>query len=447
MGKDVTLNELDFIIKSHLSSDKLKNMIKGEKYYKGEHDILGRKKYGIGKKGEKVELIHVANNKIVDNKYAAILNQKINYLLSKTPTISSKNSEYAEIVTKILGKKFLKILFGLGRDAYNYGISWLYVYYDNGVLSFKKFDATEIIPIWEDKEHTRLDKCIRLFTKKKFIKNKYVDEINVELYTKNGIEYFIWQDRLIPKNEKVSYFKLGDQAFNWDMLPIIPFKANDFELTLLSKCKSIQDAINELTSDAKNDMEDNGRNSILVIKGYTSKEPGTLRHNINQYGYIGVNNDGGVEELNIEVNAQNYEIVLRLMKLVMFENANGVDSKSEILGSNPNQMNIQSMYSSIDLDANELEREFQTSLDMLLWFINQHLLFFENKDFTNEDIDIIFNRDILINESQAIEDCLKSLGILSKETVISQHPWVGNVKVELLKIEKENQAEYIIEEL
>ena len=34
-------------------------------------------------------------------------------------------------------------------------------------------------------------------------------------------------------------------------------------------------------------------------------------------------------------------------------------------------MNIQSMYSDIDLDANGMETEFQAAFEELLWFINQ----------------------------------------------------------------------------
>ncbi|WP_231099905.1 phage portal protein, partial [Streptobacillus moniliformis] len=83
----------------------------------------------------------------------------------------------------------------------------------------------------------------------------------------------------------------------------------------------------------------------------------------------------------------------------MIENAKGFEAKSEKLNGNPNQMNIQSMYSDIDLDANAIEREFQDSLLQLLWFINQHLINIKVGDFTNEKVNIVFNRDILINET------------------------------------------------
>ena len=107
------------------------------------------------------------------------------------------------------------------------------------------------------------------------------------------------------------------------------------------------------------------------------------------------------------------------------------------MGNNPNQMNIQSMYSDIDLDANGMETEFQAAFEQLLWFINQDFSNRGKGGFDGEDIQITFDRDILINESEAIDNCSKSVGILSTETIVEQHPWVTDVEVELARLRKE----------
>ena len=52
-----------------------------------------------------------------------------------------------------------------------------------------------------------------------------------------------------------------------------------------------------------------------------------------------------------------------------------------------------------------------------------------------------FNRDILINESEAIDNCSKSMGILSLETIIGQHPWVDDPQKELERLEEQRQKE------
>lgn len=109
------------------------------------------------------------------------------------------------------------------------------------------------------------------------------------------------------------------------------------------------------------------------------------------------------------------------------------------MGNNPNQMNIQSMYSDIDLDANGMETEFQAAFNDLIWFINQDIANTGRGDFESEEVTIVFNRDMLINESEAIENCSKSVGILSNETIVAQHPWTTDAEAELERLQKEKE--------
>ncbi len=109
------------------------------------------------------------------------------------------------------------------------------------------------------------------------------------------------------------------------------------------------------------------------------------------------------------------------------------------MAGNPNQMNIQSMYSDIDLDSNGMETEFQASFEEVLWFVDMYLANIGVGDFTDEQVEVIFNKDILINETEVIENCQKSVGLLSEETIIANHPWIDDVQGEIEKIEKQKQ--------
>lgn len=420
MEINVELKELEVIIENHFNSRAYKEMVIGNEYYLGNQDILKRKKQGIDEGGVMVDLMNSPNYKIVDNQFKGILDQKVNYLFSKPLSIDGDNKKYIESLENIFNNKFLKTLFLLAKDSYKYGISWLYVFYnEKGNLDFKRFDSREIIPVWKDKEHSELDYVIRIYKTKEFDGNGYVEKENVELYTLNGVElYDLKNGKLYKLDETIPYIKMGDKAYNWEHLPIIAFKANDEEVPLITRVKSIQDAINEIISDFKNDMEQNWRNTIFVVKGY-NPEQDKFRTQLNTLGVVGIQGDGDVSTLQVEVNSQNYESILKMLKNLMIENAKGFDAKSERLNGNPNQMNIQSMYSDIDLDANGIEREFQESITKLLWFVNQYLINSKVGDFTKEEVNVVFNRDILINESQAIDDCIKSLNILSQESVIA----------------------------
>lgn len=50
--------------------------IKGHLYYDNEHDILHRKRMMIGEGGELQEVDNLPNNRLIDNQYAKLVNQK-----------------------------------------------------------------------------------------------------------------------------------------------------------------------------------------------------------------------------------------------------------------------------------------------------------------------------------------------------------------------------------
>ena len=181
------------------------------------------------------------------------------------------------------------------------------------------------------------------------------------------------------------------------------------------------------------------------MKNYDGTNLGEFRKNLATYGAVKVRYDGetkgGVETLEIQVNADNYKTIVEIFKKAMIENGMGYDAKDDRLSGNPNQMNIQSMYSDIDIEANDTETEYQAAFEDILWFVNADLANRGLGNYENEEVTIVFNRDILINESEAIDNCQKSVGILSDETIIGQHPWVDDPQAEMERLEKQKQKE------
>ena len=78
-------------------SKKRNGMITGEKYYMGIHDILGRKRTVIGEDGKLEEVKNLPNNRIVDNQYKKMVDQKNNYLLGQPITIQCENEQYTKL--------------------------------------------------------------------------------------------------------------------------------------------------------------------------------------------------------------------------------------------------------------------------------------------------------------------------------------------------------------
>ena len=443
------MTELQFYaaeLKEWKDSKRRKNQITGEAYYDGLQDILQRQRTTIGQDGKLQVVYNLPNNRLVDNQFALMVDQKTNYLVGKPFTFNCENKTYVQLLTKRFNAAFRRTLKYVCEDALNGGKGWLFVHYNEaGELCFRRFPAYQILPFWADDDHTVLDAAARLWFQEVWdgLAKKIVKR--VELFKPDGIyRYVLEGSTLIPDVELGEYAAYitrttgeKSEAFNWNKFPLICFKYNKKELPLIRRVKSLQDGINLLLSDFENNMEENPHNTILILKDYDGENLGEFRANLATFGVVKVRENGGVDSFGVEVNADNYKAVLELFKKALIENARGYDAKDERMGNNPNQMNIQSMYSDIDLDANGMETEFQAAFEELLWFVNQDLITQGAGDFQQEEITVIFNRDILINESEAITNCQNSVGILSTETIVEQHPWTKDAQTELERLKKE----------
>lgn len=437
-------------IKNWKKSKARAEQITGEDYYQGRHDILKRKRTVIGKDGLLQEVENLPNNRLMDNQYAKMVDQKTNYLLGQPLTFDTDSDNYEKALKKIFNRKFHRTLQNIGEDSLNGGIGWLYVFYDeNGEFSFKRFEPYECLPFWKDAEHTILDCLVRVYTVEVYEGQVLKKIEKVEIYKESGIERYelTSSGTLIEDVENPSSDYMVDaegNGYNWGKIPIIPFKYNNKEIPLIRKVKSLQDAINVTLSDFENNMQEDSRNTILVIKNYDGQNLAEFRHNLATFGAVKVKTidgaEGAVEALQVEVNAENYKALLEILKKALIENAMGYDAKEiRLNGGSPNQMNIQSMYNDIDLDANGMETEYQASFEELLWFVDAHLANTGQGDFSNEDVTVIFNRDMMMNEAEIMTMLYQGGVQISNETLLGQVPFIDDVSSELERVKAEKQ--------
>lgn len=444
------MNDLSFLemeISNWKASPQRREAISGFLYYEGYHDILHKKRLAIGKNGELVEVKNLPNRKDIDNQYAIAVDKKANYFLGKPIAFEGDNKQYVEILQGIFDKKMMKRLKNTAKKSLNGAIAWMFPYYnEKGELKFKVFPAYEILPEWKDSDHEELDYAIRLYEVVTYEGREKTTTEKVEIYKPDGVyRYILASGSLHPDTEAgeyESYLNLNGVPYNWDRIPLIAFKYNDNEIPLIRRVKPLQDAINELMSMFHNNMLEDNRNTILVIENYDGQDLGEFRQNLSLYGAVKVRSGdgarGGVSTLSVEVNSGNYQAILDLLKNTLIENARSFDGKMLKSGT-PNQMNILSMYQEIDIDTNDFESEYQDALEELLHFINAHLYLTGQGDFFSEKVKIIFNRDMLMNESEIMDTLTKAGVKISNRTLLSQVPFIDDVDAELERIEEETQ--------
>ena len=193
------------------TSKRRREMIDGEAYFAGFHSILLHSRTAIGPGGELITVDNLPNERIVDNQYKKMVNQKVNYLLGQPITLRTQDDKYSKLLQTVFDKRFMRLIKSVGRDALNGGLGWLYVCYDDaGQLSFKRFKPFEMIPGWKDADHTQLEYCIRVYEVTAFegTEEKIIEK--VEIYLPDGVRYYTWKTGcLFLKNHGTSHISPG----------------------------------------------------------------------------------------------------------------------------------------------------------------------------------------------------------------------------------------------
>ena len=145
----------------------------------------------IGIDGKLQEVDNLLNNRIVDNQYAKMVDQKTNYLFGKRFTFNTDNDAYKGAQSKIFDNRFHRTLQNLAESSLNSGVGWLYVYYDeNGKFKFKRFEPYEVLPFWKDAEHTALDCVVRVYEANVYEGQSLKTIEKAEIYKPSGVERF-----------------------------------------------------------------------------------------------------------------------------------------------------------------------------------------------------------------------------------------------------------------
>lgn len=438
VGEGLTINEvLVQELKDWKDSTTYQSMLQGEAYYLNKSDIHKNKKQDIEWKSN-IKLDHGFAKKLVD--------QKTGYLLSKEPTIATENEEYAKQLKQIINRTFLKTLKNIGKEAINKGIAYLYVNFDeNGNLAFKKLPSHKVIPFWKDSEHTVIQSFIYFYTETVY-ENKIKKTVEkVEYHHEKGIDYFVFDGvKLVPDDlaglEVNYHFLIDEKPFLWERIPLIPFKYNEEEQPLIDSIKSLIDNYNTQASTNADILADLPQ-VIWKLVNYGGTDLAEFTRDLVRFRAVKTDEGGDVGTIQTTPETDATEKELDRDRKSIYEFGRGVDTTDSNLG-NASGVALRYRYSDLDMDCNILESEFQSSLEQVMWFVNKYFLLKDIGDFTNETVDFIFNRDIIISESEVISDCSNSVGILDDKTIRENHPWYTDEVEERLEAQKlEEQKE------
>lgn len=463
---------IETVISEWKSSDRLKLMLTSQRYYDNKNDEIDKaKRTVIGRSLDNtpipMESTLLANNKLYHPFIKKLVKQKLAYLLGKPFTFSSVKANDTEAdemfseVNDMLGKLFHRKLINTCRDAIVKKLGWIQVFYDEkGQLQFKRVPPEEVIPFWKDSDHTVLDAVVRYYDVDVYDGGKKTVKHYVEMYDTTGVYFYVYSDdgRLEVDttrgvNGVAGHFQnrtidpeTGKEEItyaNWERIPWVPFKYDADEDCILSRVKSLIDNYDKMTSHNANAVED-FPNAITVVKNYDGSNKEEFVHNKNMYRTIFVQGEGDAKSLETPLDIGNVDKHIERLRQDIYEFGQGVDTQNKDIR-DTSGVALRFLYADLDLDCVGWSIEVEASITQVVWFILVDIKNRTGRDYMNVRYNVIFNRDMIVNETETITNCMNSVGIVSDETIIANHPWTKETKKEIENIIRDKKRDLEIE--
>ena len=462
--------QIDFIqsiINDWKNSDEYTTMIDAEAYYKNKNkSMLERKRETIGFTGAKEEDPLLTNTKTPHPFFRELVDSKNAFLLSQPYSlkVDDGNEAYQKLLEEELGEKRLNLsnrLFKLGTRSLRGGKAWLQYYYDEkGQGQIRVNNSWEIIPFWKDEEKTVLDAAIRFYEMDVYEKDRKFTITKIEYHDGTGVWYYVIDDKgtrpdPFEYGEQLPYAKphfiaqrvneetgeVEDVGMVFDRVPFICFRYADDELSLLELVRYLIDAYDFGVSDIANSIGDIAF-AIYVVKNFDGDNLGAFREGLKKYKAAAVTDEGDVSTLNPTTQMSMLDSHLDRLKRDIFASGRGVYEEGR-LGAQVSGKALDRLFSKMTLDANLMSMQFLQGIKDLLWFVNND---FANRglgDFHDVKVEILFNKDMPVNEPEIIRSLRDSRGMISDETIVANHPLVTNVEEELKRMKKEKEDDML----
>lgn len=467
--KNIGLKEfIKLQINEFKESDKRKDMITGQEYYENITAIQDKKRYYIddnqriamSKFFSNFQLAHSIPRKLVNQKAGLLLKKNISVKEILEDDKKQEDKEYKKLIKKMFNDRTHKTLKYTLIEAVNKGISWWQVYIDEkGKLKTKRVNAEKIVVLWKDDEHEIVDAIIVVYkmvayegTEKKIIKK-------VEYWDLQGVRYLVYNngeliddvDRISELEDTVinsddgngmtlcSHFIYDDTPTNWEKVPFIYWKYNGDEKPLIYYLKSLVDCYDELTSIMADTIKD-APNGVNVVKNY-SEDIKTFNKNLQELNTIFLDEEGDYRRENVTIDINAFKEFIELLRRDIYETGAGVDTQSEKFATAQSGVALQELFNDLDLDCSNIETEFQSSLEYFMFFVNTYFSMITGNDYAEKEVEFIFNKSMITNESEKITDCKNAEGQVSRKTILSHHPFVTDVDAEMKQIKLEEEEE------
>jgi SPP1 family phage portal protein len=426
------LNDIKSLIAQDQTLKQAQNRYLGRFYYNYQPNT-GTRDENVVLVGNQV-ITKKAKDQVYINYFKKLVNQKINYLLTNPLVYDQRVLE--------LGFDMNELLDSLILNASLDSRSWLYLYVFDNKLLFSIISDAQIIPMYD--KTGNIEELIRYYPEE--------DSIKVEIWTDSQVFMLEYKDETILKQEVLPHYTTStiyqneveeERPKSLGFIPFIPLY-NNKELTgdvhdiasiiklYNSICTGLIDNINEF------------QEAITKFKNYvgSTEQLQDIMQQMKLTKAIGVPSDGDVEYIRVEIPTEPRQMILDLLRKAMYSIASGFDQEDFVSANNTTNVMIKAKYADLDAKASDTIRRVRAFYRQLVDRLNK---FYGGGIKT----DLEFAKAQVFNVTEVIEDCVNCIplveaGLMSKKTLMSNHPWIDSVDEELKQIDKEKQNKPIL---
>lgn len=441
--REIELEVMKKLIKRYQAEHRqqAKEAAKAERYYRKKNDILKR----VRKQSADNTPLRNADNRVPSNLYNVLVNQKASYLFTTPPSFDTGNQSANKKIMEILGDNYFKTCKSLCVKASNCVVAWLHYWEDDkGKFKYAVVDSKQIIPIFTNDLEKELSGLLRMYDKTQEDGNMY----NIYEYWDKEYCYLFHKENKSPVNDLKVYggFQMSGDIpgifeesntlpHDFGEVPFIPFYNNEEMGNDLNDIKELIDTYDKVYSDFVNDLEDI-QEVIFVLSGYDGERLAPFLENIKKYKAIKVNGEdnGSVNTLTIEIPVEARKEMLAITRQSIFEQGMGIDPDPQNFG-NSSGVALSYLYSLLELKAGLMETEFRTGFGRLVRAICRHA------GIQADVINQTWTRTSVSNGVELAAIAKDSIGVISRKTIIKNHPWVEDPEKELEQLEAEEREE------
>lgn len=412
----LTEAEIKRCIDDDITSEKKRLAKVGQRYYEGEHDILNYRVFYYNTDGVLVEDKARSNSRICHPFFTEHVDQLTAYILSfeempiqAKPSVEGLQDHLDVYFDDDFWAEMAEVITGTTAKGFDY----LYAFKNpEDRLAFQHADSLGVVEV---RAKDTDDGC-------EYVIYWYVDRIGknrkmikrIQVHSKDQIWFYVQvdngeikkdEDALINPRPNIVWTDPKTGAMYGDSLGFIPFWRLDYNMKQFSGLKPIKGLIDDydmMECGLSNNLQDFDT-PIHLVKGYNGDDLSELQQNIKTKKILGVDADGGLDILTVDVPYQARKVKADEDEKNIYRFGMAFNS-AQVGDGNVTNVVIRSRYTLLDLKAGKLIKRIKRFLKPIIKVVLDEINAKHGTDYQYSDVVVDFHPVIPTNEQESVQN-------------------------------------------